>query len=223
MPALVPVARALRIGLKYQEQEDTDILNIFHMQYSGTPAISDFPTFATHVGTVWASNMASVSRNEISLVSVRVTDLTSSVSPEVEESTVHPGTAGTGTQGSGVAMVLKREIARRYRGGHSRLYLPGTRSSELTDSQLWAPARAAAWLAAWVGFMNDVITGAPAGFGALVDVNISYFHGFTNFTFPSGRVRAIPTPRVAPIVDLVTGYDINARPASQRRRNLQGS
>ncbi len=200
-----------------------DIINAFHIQYSGSPSPSDFPTLATHVGTVWASNMASVSRNELTLVSVKVTDLTSSTAPEVEESTVHNGTAGAGTQGSGVALIIKREIASRYRGGHSRLYLPGTRSSELTDSQLWAPARAAAWLAAWAGFMNDVITGSPAGFGAIVDVNISYFLGFTNHTYPSGRVRAIPNPRVAPIVDLITGYDVNPRPGSQRRRNLQGS
>jgi hypothetical protein len=77
-------------------------------------------------------------------------------------------------------------------------------------------ADADAWLAA-------CITGAPVAVGTVTPVNVSFFSGFTNKTFPSGRTRPVPTPRVTPLIDPIIGSDVNPKVATQRRRNQQST
>jgi hypothetical protein len=64
-------------------------------------------------------------------------------------------------------------------------------------------------------------TNAPTALTPAFQVNVSYFSGFTNVTFPSGRIRPVPKLRSVPLVDTVTSWSTNPNVASQRRRNLQ--
>jgi hypothetical protein len=73
----------------------------------------------------------------------------------------------------------------------------------------------------YISFNSTIITSPPAGMGVMLPVNVSYFQGFHNFTFPSGRVKAIPTVRPVPVVDLINNFSVNPHVGSQRRRNLQ--
>ena len=72
--------------------------------------------------------------------------------------------------------------------------------------------------------MSGVIDGAPARLGAVEQVNISFYEGFTVVTDArTGRSRNVSQRRPdGPTVDVITGFSINPKLGSQRRRNLHG-
>jgi hypothetical protein len=118
-------------------------------------------------------------------------------------------------------VVIKFKIARRYRGGHPRFYLAGGMATDVTAQNTWTPAYQSAVAAAWVAFINACVLAPPASLGVLAQVNVSYFSGFVNKTFPSMRTHPVPVLRAVPLQDTVLGASTNPKVASQRRRNLQ--
>lgn len=225
MPALNPVPKVVRVTLRHQTTDgDNDVINRFFVQYSGTaPTDGELNTFAASVGTAWATNIAPICVTNLHLIEVNCEDLTSNTSAVGLDAEDIAGTITNPPLSMGVATVVSFAISRRYRGGHPRIYGPWGGADDLSSQDAWSSDYIAAVLAAWEAFMDTVETAGWSGAGTLLHVNVSYFHGFTNHTFPSGRVRPIPTPLADPLVDEITGYTVNPRPASQRRRNLQGS
>jgi hypothetical protein len=120
-------------------------------------------------------------------------------------------------------MVIRHKINRRYRGGHPRTYLPGLAGFYVGANGNWTAASMSATLTGWNTFMASCIASPPAAVGTLVHVNVSYFTGFVNKMFPSGRQHPVPTVRGTPVVDTIVSESINPRPASQRRRNIQSA
>ncbi len=224
MPALPAVPNVLKVIWKSVLDEDVDVVNVTHWQYSGTaPTDADLTEWAEDMMASWGTNMATQLSDHVALVEVEAIDLTSSTAAQGAFAGNVPGTGTGGRVGAGTALVISKEIARRYRGGHPRQYIAGMESANLQDSQTWNSTTVAAMTVAWIGIQTDAATNLWAGGSSLVEVNISYFQGFTNHTYPSGRVRAIPNLRVTPLVDVVAGVKTNPKVASQRRRNLQGS
>jgi len=76
-------------------------------------------------------------------------------------------------------------------------------------------------LAGYNAFVSAALGHVPVAAAPATEVNVSFFQGFHNVTFPSGRQRAVPTIRVAPVVDTVIAHAVNPKVASQRRRNQQ--
>lgn len=220
MGPLPPVDAVLRIALKYTLDADIDVINRFFASYSGAaPSTAELDTFCTTVGTGWADELADIAPTNLHLVEVTAEDLTSATAASGTATVSHAGTAGSVTDTAARCLIVKRLIARRYRGGHPRLYLPYGVGADTTTSQTWNPTFVTTAVAAWVSFMGVVTAAGWSGAGTISDVNVSYFEGYTNFTFPSGRVKAIPKLRATPLVDVVTGYSGNPNLASQRRRN----
>lgn len=223
MPALPDVPEVVRFTLKQTLSLDTDCINRFFVSYSGTPPTdTGMDTWTSAVATSWATNLEPLAGEGVILTEVLGEDLTSDTSAVGQTFTSDTGTRGA-VIAAGVAAVLQLHIARRYRGGHPRLYLPFGIPSDMEFAQSWTSAFQTAVKDGWVAFMLDVISGAPSGTTALQQVNVSYFHGFTNVTFPSGRVRPVPTRRGTPLVDTITGVQLNPKLGSQRRRNQQSA
>lgn len=225
MPALPSVPQVLRIAVRAALGEDIDVLNRLFMHYSGTaPTDSELVTFSNAVKSSFESRLLLHLIDSMFSQDVKTEDLTSSTAA-VGTSTTGPvaGGGSVAPLGAGTALVVSFEIPRRYRGGHPRAYIAGVPSTNLTTEQRWDPAFTGPFLTDWEAFIADIVAAGWSGAGTLTHVNISYFEGFTNFTFPSGRTRPIPTRRVTPLVDTVSGYRINPKAASQRRRNQQSA
>lgn len=226
MPARQPVPNVNQITLVFDIGSDSDVINRFFQKYSGAAgSLSDTSqlAIATATGGAWASHMASFINSNVALKEIVATDLSSPIGSEQTFTSSAVGTDSGNQLPAGTAIVLRSHIERRYRGGHPRMYIGGISESHLTAPQTWDPTYLQNLLAGYVAFRAAVAAAYPSGNQPVTDVNVSYFQGFTNHTFPSGRVRPIPNPRATPLVDQIATFSANPKVASQRRRNLQSA
>lgn len=221
MPALPNVPQVIRLDFEWIRGADGFAKDRFFVQYAGTaPTAAQLDTFCASIVALCTTNMTGLYDVETSLQTITATDLTS---PTGAVGTATSGIVGTRAGGvliASAAFLTSLEISRRYRGGHPRIYWPWGTQGDLTDEQDWTTA-----------LMDQVTT----DFGAIIAgiklltwtgatianiVNVSFYEGFHTFTGPTGRVRNIPTVRVAPIVDIVTGFIARKGVASIRKRLL---
>ena len=223
MPALPDVPKVIKIVLHQHIGADNIALNRIFFRYDGTaPSDTQLATLAGAISTDWQGNIAPLVDTACSLQQVECTDLSSPTAAHGVDNTIHAGTrAGSGLP-SAVCAVVKQNIARRYRGGHPRVYLRAGVLSDMSGESAWAGAFVTEYVNDYNAFSVALQALGWAGASNFYPVNVSYYQGFHNFTFPSGRVRALPTLRGAPVVDPITSYAGNPRPANQRRRSLQG-
>jgi hypothetical protein len=221
MPALPSVSKVVRVDYHFSEAADPNVQIRTFWQYSGTLSLGDATTWLASMQSALATFMASYMQPTITLAFSELTDLSSPTAPQVVNSTGATGGAGAAPLSAGVAMVMKYHITRRYRGGKPRAYLPGMSSAYLTTPTEWNPASLANVTAGWITHLTAIAAATPVAAGTGTHVNISYYQGFTNHTYPSGRVKPIPTPRVTPLVDTINNVSGNPTPGSQRRRNEQ--
>lgn len=221
MPALPNVPKVIRTMLQFSEGPNTRIFTHFYYQYSGAMSTTDLTTVTNTLITAFKNNILNLLNVSLTINSATATDLTSTTAPQVVVSTSGAGGVATAAHPNGTAMVVELKIARRFRGGHARVYLPGTSNAQILDTVRWTTAAVTAMNSGFTAFNTAAILTPPAAVGTLTPVTVSFFLGFTNRTFPSGRTRAVPTLRGVPVVDTVIGYVTNPKAASQRRRNLQ--
>jgi len=224
MPALPPVSKVLRVALEGLFGEDTHIVNRFFLQYAGTaPTDADLTTLAGTIFSAWVSKLAAHICAGYATEQLSIEDLSSPTAASVQVLGSHAGTDTGVVIPAGGAFVMKFPIARRYRGGHPRMYFAGISNAHLTDDQTWDLTFRNAFASDWSGFINLINAGVWSGGTSLTQVNVSYYEGFTPHEYPSGRYRNIPNLRGTPVVDVISLAVANPRPGSQRRRNLQGS
>lgn len=225
MPALPNVPGVIEYKHTATLNEDADVVNRYYVRYTGTPPttgglIGQLAVLATDWSTVWGPYFAS---NYV-LKEMTATDLTSPTSGAgIWSGALAGGWSTTGDVPGGAAARLNFITGRRYRGGHSGIYVPVTASNMLSDAQTLYPPWVTDIKNAWINWMSDIGTTMPSGTTYADQCTVSYYHGATPFTRPSGRVVMIPTLRVSPVVDDVLNVLVNPRVASQRRRNLTRS
>lgn len=220
MAALPAVAKGVRIDHHWKQGTDANVQVRTFAQYAGTLSTADAVTWLANIVAAMGTYMTANMSNTCSLVLSELTDLSSSSAPQVLDSTGHTGGQTAAALPAGNAMVMRYHMSRRYRGGHPRVYLPGHTSGDLSTPSVWDPTSLANKTAAWITYLAAITSNTnPAAIGAITHINISYFQGFVNHTFPSGRVKAIPSLRATPVVDVITNVAGLATVASQRRRN----
>jgi hypothetical protein len=184
------------------------------------PALNntDANTVASDTATNWNTNLATQFLPNVALVGVECTDLTSPTSGQGFWTGSHVGTDSGIDNDRSACLIVSEEFFRRYRGGHPRKYWPGGAAAHLQTGGSWTSAFTTGWAINWGNFVTAqesiAITGGTMG----NFVNVSYFSGFTNHTYPSGRVRPIPNLRVTPLIDDITSFIIQPDVGSQRRR-----
>jgi hypothetical protein len=223
MPVLPPVAKVVRIDFHATYGSDTNVSNRLFFQYAGALSAADAQTWLNSIVTDWLADWVTNLVTAYQHTSAALTDLTSSTAAQVFNSTSQTGINAVQGVSAGTAAVVRHKIARRYRGGHPRSYFTGFGIANQVTPNTWS----AGFITSFTGFFNTftghVATHAPVAVGAVTFVNVSYFSGFTNHTFPSGRIKPVPTLRVTPIVDPVLSITVNPKLASQRRRDLQST
>lgn len=201
---------------------DSFARNRLFFQYTGAgPTIADLNTLGGTINTAWNTNLRASFTTNVTLQSLVLTDLTSNTTPQT---VVASGSAGTNANPIGpasLALIVKFKINRRYRGGHPRFYEMGVPPVNLATAQTWTAGTISSAATNFAAFIAACVLAPPASIGTLTHSNVSYFSGFTNKTFPSGRVHPVPTVRVTPVVDPIVSYSVNGKVGSQRRRDLQ--
>jgi len=223
MPALPAVSKVVRVDFHQLINGAAPCQNRVFFQYAGALSSADAQTWANAIAAAWVTRILPQQGNDATLVSTTLTDLTSNSAPQVIATNTGTGSLGGSNVSNAVSAVVKCKINRRYRGGHPRHYLQSPTITSFSNSDAFTPTYITNLTTAWNNFISDSLTAVPVAAAPATEVNVSYFSGFHNVTFPSGRQKAVPTPRVTPVVDTVISHSVNPKPASQRRRNLQSS
>lgn len=219
MPAMQPVPEVLKFRIVWTVDGDPAAMTGHYFKYSGgPPSGTDCATMGSAAVSAGHTRFGPYALDTVGMAECEVTDLTSPTSAQ--------GTGGTAWAGSqtsmtppGAAVLVNHAIARRYRGGKPRTYLPLGYSEVITSDGFWSNALVSGVDTAWGEWVADVIA-ASSGCSLTNIVNVSYFDGFTNVPYGSPtKYRRVPTPRIPPVVDVITAHTTSKVIASQRRRN----
>jgi len=180
-------------------------VNIFHAKYTGgPPANADLETFYTANSAVLLRPYIHNLAVDYELASIKITDLTSDTSAAIE---VSPAVAGT-NGGSGIpqsaSVLMSYIVARRYRGGHARSYLPFGTDADLANNVTWSGT-----------FTTNVSNDMTAFVNA---INAYSGSGLTSLTFGQLSYVSAGARRATPVFDPALIGAVRPRICTQRRR-----
>lgn len=217
----LPATPCLRVRLDYTQGDAALAGNRFFLSYAGAaPTPGNCTTIAGDVEAAWASHMAAITQTEFALTEVDVLDIASEAGASGQWTGSTDGTLSSSYIPASAAVNIEFGIARRYRGGKPRIFLPPGGNTQLLDGGHWNSTYTGDVATAWAAFIAEVVALSVGAVGALAHVNLSYYKGFTNITNSSGRERAVPTYRDTALVDNVESYIVKAEIGSQRRRRV---
>jgi hypothetical protein len=215
----LPDTPCVRVRLGYTFETASLAGSRFYLAYSGSaPTTANCTTLATDIGNAWADHLAAVVYSPITLDETDVLDIASDSGASAIVSMSHAGALSGVTLTGNTATNVEFEIARRYRGGKPRMYLPPSDASQLASIDTYTSGFIAAVNTGITAFFAEIEALTVGSMGTLKHVNLSYYKGFINVTNSSGRERAAPKYRDAALSDTVTGYSCKAVVGSQRRR-----
>ena len=212
----VPCVRARFIWNEGAEGEGAIRL---YFSYSGSaPTGPNCITLATDMAAAWATHVspflpANVTLNEVDVLDIATLSGLSGVWTGADVG----GNSGPYNPWQ-CAMNIEFGIARRYRGGKPRCYLPPATEAGLADPSHWSAGTIASADAGFAAFIAEIAALSVGAVGTLTHVNLSYYKGFTNIANSSGRERAVPTYRAVATHDVITSYSLKPLVSSQRRR-----
>jgi hypothetical protein len=215
----LPDTPCLRVRLVYSDGGALEAGNRFYLSYSGSaPTGANCVTIAGDIEGYWTSYIAPLVNTGVTLTEIDVLDIATNSGLSGQWTGSSAGVrAGTGLPLQ-VATNVELDIARRYRGGKPRLYLPPGCESDLATQASYTSGFLASVNSDVAGFFSHIAGISVGSVGTLAHVNLSYYKGFTNITNSSGRERAVPTYRATALHDVITGYSAKATLGSQRRR-----
>lgn len=223
MTPLPPVPKTIQFQLLYQITSGIPARNILYFSYTGLLNPSDLQTLCNNLMTQWGSHVGPQLTSSLQLQQVFGNDLSGPSAPQ-SASTIAAitGSSGGTSVPAGVAFVISNETSLKYKGGHSRVYIPCVAGVNMVDENTWTTNFQSALLTAWSTFINQFISAAvPAAVGALSQV-VAHRYGRTP-SGPGGPPDSeLPSvPLTNPYTSPVVAWRTNPQTASQRRRNQQ--
>jgi hypothetical protein len=223
MPPLPSVPNVLIIQLKFTVGR-ANVLSRVHVRYaSAPPSRTDLIQYAVSIDASIGAHLLPLFSTELRTAEVIVTDLSDNTyGARGIASSQQVGTRPGLPNGAGVAALINFKVARRYRGGKPRIYVPFFVSSDLTPGLTWSETALEEGTVGWAAFMNSVLTDTPSTLTVVDQVNVSYYEGFEVVTdLRTGRSRNVSQLRPGgPAVDTIMRFSINPKLGSQRGRNL---
>lgn len=208
----------------YNEGVNGEGGNRFYLSYSGSaPTGANCATLASDIASQWATSLAPLINTANTLNEVDVLDIATNTGLSGQWTGAHAGTRSGSAVASSLATDVEFGIARRYRGGKPRMYLPGPTVGDFSGLSNWGSSFLTSVNTDVAAFFAAVEALSVGAMGTLQHVNLSYYKGFTNITNSSGRERAVPTYRATALHDPVTGYFAKSVVGSQKRRRTSSS
>jgi hypothetical protein len=222
MPALPAVPAVVRTDLQFTRGEDLAAKCRFFMKYGGTaPTNAQLVTLAGATSAAYSVQLSGLADVDTTLTQVTITDLSSSTSAIGVDTTPRVGTRTGGVLPADTCVLESRTVARRFRGGHSRIYWPFGTQPDLSDPQKWLSSFVTTCTTDLHAFGSQVEAAVWSGGASLTPVAVSYYQGFTVHTGVTGRARNVSTVRLVPVVDVLTSTIAKQGVASQRKRLLR--
>lgn len=220
----LPDKPCVRVRLIYNEGAVGESGNRFYISYAGSaPSGGNCASLATSIQGFWSSHLAPQISNAFALEEVDVLDIATDSGLSGQWTGSDPGQAtGTGPPAN-VATNVEFGIARRYRGGKPRFYLPPGDNGDILSLSSWTGQFVTNTTAAVTAFFAAIEALAVGSMGTLQHVNLSYYSGFKNVANSSGRERAVPQYRATALSDPIVGYSCKAIVGSQRRRRTSST
>lgn len=206
MPALPVVPQVCKFNIS-GTYHDSTWLNIYYLHYVGTaPSSANIVDYlAGIIAEVDAAYSAEMSA-DCQATLFEMWDLTSDTGAFGSGVVTIDGVRAGDFNPSNVCMVASMEIARRYRGGHPRKYLPwgtsGTMASGSTRD----------WDAGFVADCQTKFDTMCAGIVGITEGGTTW-DSLVNVSYVTAKER-----RETAQVDTITGHIIRPRICSQRRR-----
>jgi hypothetical protein len=215
----LPESPCVRCRLDYTQTDNYLGGSRFFLSYSGSsPTAGNCATLASDIAAAWNTNLAPLIPNDWVLTEVDVLDIASDSGSSGQWTGSDSGTRSGQAFAAQVSSNVEYGIARRYRGGKPRMFMPPGVADDAADLSHWDNTFIGE-LNSGVGAFFTELAGLSIGaIGTLAHVSLSYYKGFENVTNSSGRTRAAPTYRTTALVDTVNGYSAKARFGSQKRR-----
>jgi hypothetical protein len=176
-------------------------------------------TFATALSVAWGADIKPLQTSNITMNEVVCEDLSSLSGATGIWTGAYAGNRSGTPLTAQVCALVNFHIARRYRGGKPRMYLPAGVEGDLTDARTWGNTFTAA-VVTGINALNAAAAAAPwSGASAIGQVNVSYYLGFASAQNPiTLRWKNYSTPRATPLVDVITSASCNPLVGTQRRR-----
>lgn len=224
MAAFLPDAKTLKCVVSIADSDGHTDQCRFFLTYSGSAPLDADLTAMAEVGAgAVGTYVMPLCREDKTNVGMIITDLTSETSAQGEGTDTAVGSLTGGSLPASAAVVIAQTTARRFRGGHSRVYLPCGDDTKLANDHAWDGAFLDSVVGAWDSTISVTASGSWGDAGTVTQVMASFYLGFTNVPYgvPT-KYRRVPTPR-----DPAVNYEVIAllgRSAigSQRRRLRTG-
>lgn len=210
MPPLPPVATVL----KFTIEGDTPVnnwVNVLHWNYTGgAPTNAHCADLADALFGLWGAQFGPQMLTSAHVLKATCVDLSSALGGSGERSGSIAGSAGTGDIPGSAAVLVKKSIDRRYRGGHPRSYIYAGIQTDMLNPSHWTDAFTTAIEVGYTA-MRAGMDGLAAGATTLaVEVTVSYVDTATT-PLPPHR-------RIVPLVFPVRSFTTTPLIATQRRR-----
>lgn len=215
----LPDVPTIRIRLVYNKGVNGEGGNRLYFKYAGSaPTGDNCNTLASDVAAAWNTRMAPMTPGYWALNEVDVLDIATATGLSGLWTGNHDGSRSGTPLPDQVATNIEFGIARRYRGGKPRVFVPPGCTDDVANEGTWLPEFTNDMQTFWGDFMSDIEALSVGAVGALTHINLSYYQGFANHTNTSGRARAVPQYRTVALSDTITGYFPKTIMGSQRRR-----
>ncbi len=220
MPPLPTVPGVLKTTLGWTYDSTPGLETIMHFQYSGgPPSAADCVTLAAGISAAFASTLKGELITQNTLASVTVLDLASSTGKQGETTTPVVGTRTGGPTMLNVCALINHQIARRYRGGKPKSFMPLGSETDTNTPNTWSSTFVSAVNSNFANFITDCVALTSGSTDITSFCSVSYYQGYnTPTTGPSGRVKQTLKLRTSPVVDPVVQSVCNPRYGQQRRR-----
>lgn len=215
----LPDTNCVRVQMVYNDSGGLESSSRFFLSYSGgAPSPANCVTLAGDIAAAWDSHLALIINDAVELVLVDVLDISTDSGNSGSATEAASGSRSGTPLPIQCATNVEYSIARRYRGGKPRMFIPPAVTADLANPAEYLSASVSGFLATWNLFIDEVTALSVGTMGTLVHINLSYYSGFTNVTNSSGRTRAAPKYRALAKSDPITGYNVKPVLGSQRKR-----
>lgn len=216
----LPLANGIiEVGLHWQVGEDASAITRLHFQGAGSPyAQADLNTMATAVRTAFGTQLKALMSGYNTLLQTTCADLGSNAGLQGLDGTQVPGTRAGSSGIAQLCALINHKIARKYRGGKPRSYLPFGLGGDLQDPQTWNTTFSGNLQTGWTAFLAAITGGTFGAITGLKHCSVSYYQPGGQWNVVNNRPKYTPHVRTTPVIDLVVASTVNPKPATQRRR-----
>jgi hypothetical protein len=217
---LPPAGDVVKIRLDWTTGNPDNISSSFYMAYSGVGTDpDDLTVIAVGVANAYDAHLVSLCSTGITLDEVTVIDCSEAPGMQGTDTASVAGTRAGNIPTDAAALNVKQTIARHYRGGKPKMFLPFGVVGDQSNPNVWDAALLTAFNTQWAAFITALKAISGAALTLTGQVGVSYYKGLTaKVNGTTGRTYYVPTPRAEPVIDPIISAQAQGRIASQRRR-----